>query len=222
MATRKCPHCAEEIQEAARVCKHCGRNIPAKLDARKSKIGLFVMAAALVTIVASNALAPFGMLGLIVGLGMNMTTRSLLLRWTGATILGLLIGGVLGAFSHPPAEAQQPPADASPETAPKFDLELLASNGSPSETGNYMYAEGQVKNVSGDSIRSVTAVVSWFTQSDDFITSDSALVEFRPLLNGQTSPFKIITSRNPAMKRFRIDFKAGGRMLSVDDRTKRK
>ena len=26
--TRTCPHCAEEVKEAATVCKHCGRDIP--------------------------------------------------------------------------------------------------------------------------------------------------------------------------------------------------
>lgn len=29
MATKTCPFCAEEIQEAAVVCKHCGRDFPA-------------------------------------------------------------------------------------------------------------------------------------------------------------------------------------------------
>lgn len=26
--TRACPHCAEEIKAAAKVCKHCGRDVP--------------------------------------------------------------------------------------------------------------------------------------------------------------------------------------------------
>ena len=28
-STRACPFCAEEIQRAAIVCKHCGRDVPA-------------------------------------------------------------------------------------------------------------------------------------------------------------------------------------------------
>jgi hypothetical protein len=30
---RKCPHCAEIIKSEARVCKHCGRDVPPSSDA---------------------------------------------------------------------------------------------------------------------------------------------------------------------------------------------
>ncbi len=28
---RQCPHCAERVKEEAKVCKHCGRDLPPKL-----------------------------------------------------------------------------------------------------------------------------------------------------------------------------------------------
>ena len=39
------------------------------------------------------------------------------------------------------------------------------------------------------------------------ITSDSSLIEYDPILPGQTSPFKVIERYNPAMEKANIEFK---------------
>lgn len=67
--------------------------------------------------------------------------------------------------------------------------------------------EGRVTNISDAALRNVTAVVTWYTEDGQFVTSDDALIEYNPILAGQTSPFEVMSGTNPAMKRFRVEFK---------------
>lgn len=53
------------------------------------------------------------------------------------------------------------------------------------EEYSYAIAEGQVRNVSAASLKNVTAVVTWYTASGEMITSDSALIEYNPIMPGQ-------------------------------------
>lgn len=85
------------------------------------------------------------------------------------------------------------------------DLELLSWRWS--EEYGYATAEGQVKNISKGKMENVEALVTWYDKNGDMITSNSALIEYNPILPGQTSPFKVIQSHNPAMKRATIEFK---------------
>lgn len=71
----------------------------------------------------------------------------------------------------------------------------------------YAIAEGQVKNISDESLKNVEVVITWYTEDYTFITSDSALIEYNPILPGQTSPFKVYATYNPAMFKAGIDFK---------------
>ena len=62
------------------------------------------------------------------------------------------------------------------------------------------------------------AVVTWLTDEDQFVTTDEALINFNPVLPGQTSPFEVMSQTNPAMSRFRVEFKTlFGGMLRYDD-----
>lgn len=95
------------------------------------------------------------------------------------------------------------------ETALKrgCDLELITWSWSTTAGGRYVEARGQVKNISGQSLRNVEAVVNFYDRSGNFITSSSALIEFNPILADQTSPFTVMETYNPAMHTAGIQFK---------------
>ena len=92
------------------------------------------------------------------------------------------------------------------------DLELL--NWSWGSNYGYAIAEGQIKNISGRKLDRVEALVTYYDNKRNMISSDSSLIEYRPLLPDQTSPFKVMTSYNPAMQKANIEFKFmfGGRI----------
>jgi hypothetical protein len=74
-------------------------------------------------------------------------------------------------------------------------------------------------------LKNVAVVATWYDKDGNFIKTDDALIDYNPILPGQTSPFKTITSGNPAMSRYTVEFKhlLGG-TISHDDQsqTKRK
>lgn len=85
------------------------------------------------------------------------------------------------------------------------DLMLISWSWS-SEYG-FATAEGQVRNISGRNLENVQAVVTWLDGNGNFITSQDAMIEYNPILAGQTSPFEVMARYNPAMKKARITFK---------------
>jgi hypothetical protein len=70
---------------------------------------------------------------------------------------------------------------------------------------SFVKVEGRVTNVSGVSLKGVVAKVSFFSQNEEFITSDDALIDYQPVLNGQTSPFSVIAIYNPAMRKAQLE-----------------
>lgn len=85
---------------------------------------------------------------------------------------------------------------------------LEVQNWSWSEEHGYAIAEGAVKNISSQPLDNVLAIIQLFDNKRNFIKSDRALVEYRPILPGQTSPFKVMSSYNPEMKHASISFKS--------------
>ena len=67
--------------------------------------------------------------------------------------------------------------------------------------------EGQVRNISSEPLKNVAAVASFYDSNGGFITSSDTLIDYNPILPGQTSPFKVMATENPAMKKARVEFK---------------
>jgi hypothetical protein len=191
---KKCPFCAEEIQDAALVCKHCGRDL--KGGASQVQI-----------VAAKKSTSPAA--------------------WGCLTLLLLLfVGWCATATNRPTAPTARPGATNAPATAPApavDRLALLSARGYESEGGGYWYVEGQIRNISDNAIKGVMAVSTWYGQDDTFIKSDSAMIDFDPIMPGQTSPFKTISRGNPAMSKFSVTFKQilGGQIATRDDRKKK-
>lgn len=86
-----------------------------------------------------------------------------------------------------------------------YALQLL--NWSWNSEHGYAIAKGEVKNITSKRLKNVEALVTWYNKNGDFITSDSALIEYHVLMPGQTSPFKVMERFNPQMNKASIEFK---------------
>jgi hypothetical protein len=106
------------------------------------------------------------------------------------------------------------PAPATPQ------LELLSAR--RYEERGHRQVEGEVKNISNESLENVVAVVTWYTNSNQLLKSDEALIEVNPILPGRTSPFKTVTTPNPALTSYTVTFKRqfGGTIPTKDSRPK--
>ncbi|MFZ3057713.1 MAG: FxLYD domain-containing protein [Minisyncoccales bacterium] len=87
---------------------------------------------------------------------------------------------------------------------------------------DYFIIEGTVKNISEESLKNVEAVGGMYQENGEIVTSDSALIDFNPILSGQISSFKVMHTDNPAIKKCEVNFKElmGGTIYTKDSRVK--
>jgi hypothetical protein len=93
----------------------------------------------------------------------------------------------------------------SPPAPPTPLLELKASR--CNKEYSFIISEGTVTNISGEPLKNVEAVAGYYDASGNFIKSGDAIIEYNPILPGQTSPYKTITTDNPAITRCDVSFK---------------
>lgn len=105
-----------------------------------------------------------------------------------------------------------------PLSAMESQLALVKSNGY--ESAGAWFVEGQVTNIAGVPLDQIQVVVQWFDGNGDFVKSDTAFIDFHPLLPGQTSHFKATSEGSPSMMKYTVQFKRhrGGMFSTRDDR----
>ncbi len=238
---KKCPFCAEEIQDDAIKCRFCGETIVGpEVEWKRFQMAYDQMSPEQRKS-ALNQLNPeqrqyFERLHVGAGnLSANMPTartasasaeKKVAMGCLGLLILGGLFAYCAREFGTPTNRATtQSPAESQAVSQTQLavpKLALLSSRGY--EEYGYHIIEGQVQNISTETLKSVTAIGTWFAKDGSFIKADDALIDFNPILPGQTSHFRTMSTSNPAMSRYSIDFKElmGGTILFQDQRNEPK
>jgi hypothetical protein len=88
---------------------------------------------------------------------------------------------------------------------PEYLLQLESFN--CYEEYGYFHITGEVTNISNRSLSNIEAVGGMYTEEGEFVKSDSALIDYNPILSNQTSPFTIISTMNPAISKCNVNFK---------------
>jgi hypothetical protein len=194
VALIKCPDCGKDVSSVAPSCPNCGRPI--------SKVGPATAAK------KQTKTSPFAM-GCFV----------LLLAAFALWVIGTLSNGPASSSDVAKDVTNRPTGEPPIPFGPQLELVKYAWH---IEYG-YAILEGQVKNISSQPLKNVTAVASFYDASSGFITSSDALIDFNPVLPGQTSPFKVMATQNPAMKKGGVEFKSlmGGSIPFRDAESRR-
>ena len=130
------------------------------------------------------------------------------------------VAGTAVAKQEATAQAQAAAAAvATARAAPKLSL-ISASCGR--YAGSFIKCEGFVKNVSGAKLDNVVAVAVFSDESGVLVASDQALIDYNPILAGQSSPWSVLATYNPAYTKWGIEFKEllGGKISFSDDRVR--
>jgi hypothetical protein len=128
---------------------------------------------------------------------------------TGCLVLLLAAFGLWVVSNLLPSDSSRRPASPSVITNPPIPTEPQLELVKYVWHIEYGYAilEGQVTNISSQPLKNVAAVASFYDLNGGFITSSDTLIDYNPVLPGQTSPFKIMATENPAMKKAGVAFK---------------
>jgi hypothetical protein len=95
-------------------------------------------------------------------------------------------------------------------TSEGVSLELVSANAERETRENGgIWVRGEVKNVTGESLEWVKAVVTLRTGTGQYVTTESMPIDYMPLLAGQKSPFSVVIGGNPAIATWEVSFKDG-------------
>lgn len=124
----------------------------------------------------------------------------------GGVLLLILLGlFIIGSLNSPSGQNSNASSN-TPASASNLPELALISWRCTEEYG-YIGVEGEVKNISSKKMDNVTAIGSFRTKSGELVKSSDALIEYNPIMPGQTSPFKTMTTTNPEIKGCGVSFK---------------
>jgi TPR repeat protein len=92
------------------------------------------------------------------------------------------------------------------KTTQRLAAQLVLLDWRWTRESGFVTAEGQVRSVTPHKLENVSVTVIYKTSSGALVTSDTVLIEYNPLMPGQLSPFKVITSDNPQIRNANVNF----------------
>ena len=129
-------------------------------------------------------------------------------HWISFGLVALVVIGVANTPSSPPANSGKPSAavsSATSQTLPTQPLEVRSWR-CDTEYG-FVFIRGDVKNVSSGKLENVMAVGEFRTKSGELVKTEDALLEYNPIMPGQSSPFKAGGTENPQITSCNLSFK---------------
>jgi TM2 domain-containing membrane protein YozV len=91
--------------------------------------------------------------------------------------------------------------------APQSKADVHVVNFNCSRAYGFTTVDGEIRNISNSPISNLMIVASHYASDGTFIRSDSGMVEYNPLMPGQTSPFKAVGTDNPMISNCKVGFK---------------
>ncbi len=102
-------------------------------------------------------------------------------------------------IANSPSYTRSPPARQEP-------LLEVQSWGCVTEN-RYIHGRGEVKNVSARPLKNVQAVGTLRNAAGELVKTESSLIDYNPIMPGQTSPFEALGPENPAITNCNLSFK---------------
>jgi hypothetical protein len=99
-----------------------------------------------------------------------------------------------------PMSSPSPTADYSTER-----LKMVSQNFNVED--DWCTVTGEVKNIGSEKIANVEALTTFYDGNHKVVKTAEAVIAYNPILVGQTSPWKVLTTNNPEIKSERTTFK---------------
>ena len=83
-------------------------------------------------------------------------------------------------------------------------LNLLSSQGTR-EYG-FITVVGEIQNISNQKLEDAEVVVIFYDKENNLVITAEALIQYNPIMPGQTYPFTVMTTDNPLITKEKIAF----------------